>query len=165
MNDIRFFALTFLLSCTLSAFAQVDGAKRVPPAPVANPAAIPDPNPDSNLIDAQDNNNVPAIAQVPSTPAPSSNGNLPISPRSPQTPPVVDAASKADAPSPVIANISAEQTFTTLDRGHKGYLETKDVASNKYLAGHFEQCDSNHDGRLQQAEVKACLKPPPPEMQ
>ena len=164
MNYIRLSAFVFLLACSVAmpVLAQTGASNKTPPvAPAANPASVPDPSPNSNLIDAQDN-----VAQASaSAPSPSTNGNVPIGPRNPQTPPVVDAAAKADAPSPVIANISAEQTFTTLDRSHKGYLETKDVASNKYLAGHFQECDANHDGRLAKDEVTACLKQVPPSKQ
>jgi hypothetical protein len=169
MNDIRLSAIAFLLACSvlMSVLAQTGPANKTPPvAPVANPAAVPDPSVsdpsrNSNLIDAQDN----AAQGSASAPSPSTNGNLPIGPRNPQTPPVVDAAPKADAPGAVIANISAEQTFATLDRSHKGYLETKDVASNKYLAGHFQECDANHDGRLDRDEVSSCLKQVPPSKQ
>jgi hypothetical protein len=127
-------------------------------SPASAPSPVPSQNPDTSLIDAQTANPA-ATAQ-----SPSSNGNLPINPRNPQMPPTVDAKAPADATSPVIANISAEQTFTTLDSSHKGYLSPADVASHKYLSGHFAQCDGNRDGRLTQEEVGACLKQASPDM-
>ncbi len=60
-------------------------------------------------------------------------------------------------------NNGTGQLFTTLDQGRKGYLNQGDVAPNSYLASHFEQCDSDHDSRLSQDEVGACLQQMPPD--
>jgi Ca2+-binding EF-hand superfamily protein len=58
--------------------------------------------------------------------------------------------------------VAIQQLFTTLDPNKKGYLSEANVASNHFLAGHFQLCDSNHDGRLTSAEVSLCMQSAPP---
>jgi hypothetical protein len=120
-----------------------------------NPAASP--SPDSSAINTQNNNPAAAGQNSPTT-----NGNMPINPRGPQTPPTIGTS---PAPSPAqsaTGPVTAATSFTTLDRSNKGYLTTTDVASDKYLAAHFQQCDINGDGRLTQNEVSGCLQQAPP---
>jgi hypothetical protein len=94
---------------------------------------------------------------------------MPIGPQNPQTPisphvpPTVGTNAPATpAPGSVDTSGGSGQIFAGLDRSQKGYLSTADVASNKFLASHFQQCDSNADGRLTQAETNLCLQQMPP---
>ncbi len=80
----------------------------------------------------------------------------------PGTPPTVSATGTANGSIGGVDS-SANQTFNKLDVGKKGYLSQGDViVKQPYLAGHFQQCDSNHDGRLALAEVEACMQAMPP---
>ncbi len=47
-------------------------------------------------------------------------------------------------------------SFDALDTNHRGYLTSKDVASNRKLSTNFATCDTNHDGRLSRDEYIAC---------
>ena len=140
-----------------SAFAQTAAS---PPAagstptnaPAANPNSNPNPNPNSSPISGQNNN--------PSANPPTSNGNLPISPTTPQMPPNVNTIAPGSTGS--VATNGTSQVFGALDQSHKGYLNQADVASNQFLSGHFQQCDRNHDGMLSQDEVGSCLQQMPP---
>jgi hypothetical protein len=40
--------------------------------------------------------------------------------------------------------------------GSKGYVSESDVAGHRWLAGHFSQCDSNHNDKLSRAEYRHC---------
>jgi hypothetical protein len=75
-----------------------------------------------------------------------------MSPTIGTTPPVTPA------PGTVNTANGSGQIFASLDRSQKGYLSTADVASNKFLASHFQQCDTNSDGRLTLGEVDLCLQ-------
>jgi hypothetical protein len=81
----------------------------------------------------------------------------------PQAQPALGTTSPMNpAPGSVRTTNGSGQIFTGLDGGKKGYLSTADVASNKFLAGHFQQCDTNSDGRLSQSEVNLCMQQMPP---
>jgi len=60
---------------------------------------------------------------------------------------------------------NAAQTFSALDRSHKGYVTQGDVASYGYLSSNFHQCDSNGDGRLSSDEVAQCMRNMPSSQQ
>jgi len=128
--------------------------------PAANPNSNPNPNPNSSPVTGQDNSTNPSA----NPPSPTTNGNMPINPQAPQTPPTVGTTTPP-APGSVNTTNGSGQVFSTLDRSQKGYLSAADVASNQYLAGHFKQCDSNGDGRLTQAETGQCLQQMPPGQQ
>lgn len=94
---------------------------------------------------------------------------MPIGPQNPQTPispqvsPTVGTtAPVTPAPGSVNTANGSAQVFASLDGSQKGYLSTADVASNKFLASHFQQCDKNTDGRLTQGETNLCLQQMPP---
>ena len=53
--------------------------------------------------------------------------------------------------------MTSTQVFAQLDPSRKGYLTKSDVASNSYLSKNFQNCDTNNDGRLSQAEVAVCM--------
>lgn len=55
-------------------------------------------------------------------------------------------------------NSNPTQLFNTLDSNHKGYLIQSDVAPYSFLAGNFQKCDANSDGRLSADEVAGCLR-------
>ncbi len=154
LHPSRFILVACLAVCS-GASAQngagAPAASGTPPA--ANPNSNPNPNPNSSPITGQNNN--------PSANPPTGNGNTPISPMNPQMPPTVGSPPAPGAAGSL--NNGTGQLFTTLDQGRKGYLNQGDVASNPYLSGHFQQCDSNHDARLSQDEVGACLQQMPPE--
>ena len=40
--------------------------------------------------------------------------------------------------------------------GSKGYVSESDAAGHRWLAGHFGQCDSNHNDKLSRAEYRHC---------
>jgi len=124
--------------------------------PAANPNSNPNPNPNSSPISGQ-NNNPSANPQ-----APTSNGDMPITPTNPQMPPAVNTRPPAPGSGGSANTNGTGQLFSTLDQSRKGYLNQADVASNQFLTGHFQQCDSNGDGRLTQDEVGACLQQMPP---
>jgi hypothetical protein len=159
------------LGASSCAFAQGGGTAAPAPGTAAAPTApttTPSPTPNSTTATGQ-NNNPSAIPPNPPSPAtPATNGNMPIGPQNPQTPlspqvpPTVGTTAPIiPAPGSVNTASGSGQVFTTLDRSQKGYLSAADVASNKFLAGHFQQCDSNTDGRLTQAETNLCMQQMP----
>jgi hypothetical protein len=168
--DMKSIPLSLMLSACLGvsicAYAQTSGSP-APGTPAANPTSPPA---------TGQNNNPSAIPPPPPTPAsPTTNGSMPISPQNPQTqpnpaapgqvPPVPSTigttAPVTAAPGSVSTTNGSGQIFTSLDGGKKGYLNSADVASNKFLAGHFQKCDTNSDGRLTQAEVNLCMQQMP----
>ena len=173
--DVKSIPSTLMLVAYLGvsncAFAQNGSAAAPAAGTSAAPATAPAPasNPNSTVATGQ-NNNPSAIPPNPPSPAtPTTNGNMPISPQNPQAPmgpqvPPTIGTTAPVTPAPGSATMAtgSGQVFTSLDRSQKGYLSAADVASNKFLAGHFQQCDSNTDGRLTQAEVGLCLQQMPP---
>jgi hypothetical protein len=163
------FLLAVCVCFSTSAFAQSGGvgsqagnpAASNPPVHdsgvISNPNPATSPNPDSSAINTQ-NNNPAATGQN----SPTTNGNMPINPRGPQTPPTIGTSSASTPAQSAAGPANAATSFATLDRGNKGYLNPADVASDKYLATHFQQCDINGDGRLTQNEVSGCMQQAPP---
>jgi hypothetical protein len=150
LNPSRIILVACLGVCP-GAFAQIGAG--APAAGAAPPGTPPVANPNSSPITGQNNN--------PSATSPTANGNTPISPMNPQMPPTVGSPPAPGAAGSL--NNGTGQLFATLDQSHKGYLNQGDVASNPYLSVHFQQCDTNHDARLSQDEVGACLQQMPPE--
>lgn len=50
--------------------------------------------------------------------------------------------------------------FDTLDHSSTGYLTRADAARDRWLGGHFQQCDADRDGRLTRAEYDHCTRAP-----
>jgi hypothetical protein len=110
----------------------------VPPNTMTNPTGSipPGTNPAGSVTTNPTGNPVPGSLPAPTNPA----GN-----------PATGAASRQ----PPIVNGQAN-VFGSLDQSHKGYLNKADVASNQFLSGHFQQCDTNGDGQLSSQEVSSC---------
>jgi hypothetical protein len=143
MKPMELKTLAFFVAATLScgAFAQgSSGQAGAAPPPTTTPTN-PTPNPTPN----------PAPMTSPTAPQSGANPSMPQSP--------AQTASPATAGTTTNMTSNGQQVFASLDRTHKGYLNQQDVASNSFLAGNFQRCDTNGDGRLTQSEVSACMAP------
>lgn len=55
---------------------------------------------------------------------------------------------------------SGNETFSSL-AGSKGYLTRSDAASDPWLANHFAECDTDHNGRITRSEYNHCHRQQP----
>lgn len=86
----------------------------------------------------------------------------------PQTPPPTQTqpAMPATAPTPPDMPMSGNGTrngsesFPVL-AGSKGHVTLREAASDPWLANHFAECDTDHNGRVSRAEYNQCHRQQP----
>ncbi|HLI17355.1 MAG TPA: hypothetical protein VKV22_03680 [Rhodanobacteraceae bacterium] len=55
---------------------------------------------------------------------------------------------------------NGNETFSSL-AGPKGYVTRSDAASDPWLANHFAECDTDHNGRITRSEYNHCHRQQP----
>lgn len=94
-----------------------------------------------------------AQQRPPQTPPPTQT--QPIQPAMPATTPA-----NPDMPMSGNGTRNGSESFSVL-AGSKGYVTLREAASDPWLANHFAECDTDHNGRVTRAEYNQCHRQQP----